>query len=837
MARTLYIGLGGLGGRVVFSIKKQMERAVGEERSSLFVAIDSDALDLDNISKMSDIPCINLRLHGAVRDYVGAYKDERIHDWLPRVPYDSGFNFGMGMIRVMGRLAFFDGMRSGKLEMIDTVLHEWLGCENINNSIRVLIVTSLAGGMGSGSFIPVALWIRKHFREMWNIHCEICGFFAGAEVFIDSYRVLNNEPTQTHSLRANTYAALRELEFITSIKTGTAPPATERFCIDDLFDSAQTQDGLPVYDEICIYDVNEEMERSGVSINEHICRMAEAAYLRYSSDAGSLLHAAKQGILWNTGKDGLNITAVGTSVAQYPKEKIVRYCALRAAHDLVANEWNPVPGIDESQEDSRYFSKVDQFIKDLHALVEEHIRANGVFEYCTKACDRIDETEDLEAYSVDRMRWIEATVGKFHSQIPSMCDHLMRQIAEMNMAERGAMYSLSMDENNHRYLSCATVKALLHRLKCCILEEIKNLKNADSVDFHDPGPVPFRFGKKDIAPSEDVAFPLVVLQNNHLARFLQRKRFGAEYMMWFADYCKWNLAQRQKQAVNRILSEIYPMIIKEVDAIFAWVESLNAKLLDKITGALAENLRDTAQPDVIKLCATREMKEEIYAHVSAYENASEINRCYWENIWAAVYHDKLPEFMANGRFNRDESLHEVYTQMIHQIETSILETSAAQVDLEAVSSSIKEQGALALAEGRDMGPDFSKEIIEQLCCKLRGRAAENMRYTGYHGMAEDGTLDRPPVFTLFGVSRDCEHLQTIRDCLRNMPRTGAFADQKLDKSLMWCMQIAPGMKLDMGTFEHYAEAYRWPCERARQELRELCNPHIDKRFVSMLNGD
>ena len=87
-------------------------------------------------------------------------------------------------------------------------LYKLEGEEN-QQALRVIIVSSLAGGTGSGIILPVALYVRNylktHFAQAANI---VRGFFLLPEVF---YGVIPGA-AERNNLKCNAYATLRELD-------------------------------------------------------------------------------------------------------------------------------------------------------------------------------------------------------------------------------------------------------------------------------------------------------------------------------------------------------------------------------------------------------------------------------------------------------------------------------------------------------------------------------------------------------------------------------------------------------------------------------------------------
>ena len=73
-------------------------------------------------------------------------------------------------------------------------------------ALRVVIVSSLAGGTGSGLILPVALYLKNYLATKFQASANITRrILHSSEVF---YEVIRGQ-TERNNLRCNAYAALR----------------------------------------------------------------------------------------------------------------------------------------------------------------------------------------------------------------------------------------------------------------------------------------------------------------------------------------------------------------------------------------------------------------------------------------------------------------------------------------------------------------------------------------------------------------------------------------------------------------------------------------------------
>jgi len=284
MTKTLYIGLGGLGTRVVSKIKSQQCAASGN--GSWYVVLDRDNYDLFNRAQKDKVPFVSMGLNEPLHYYIDLFKtSQNIEEWFPTSPaFLHSVVENIGMIRAAGRLAFLYAIESGRLDTIENMLNEMI---NGDNNLQVVIITSLAGGTGSGTFIQLALWIRNLLAMSDRCNYNISGLLVGPEVFIDSFRGIMDNRNECEVLRGNTYAALKELEVITKIKKGTAALSLSNdLHLDGLLNNFACQtESESVFDKIYIYDSLKSSKDINESFDKHIDNIAKLLCLNFDSVA------------------------------------------------------------------------------------------------------------------------------------------------------------------------------------------------------------------------------------------------------------------------------------------------------------------------------------------------------------------------------------------------------------------------------------------------------------------------------------------------------------------------------------------------------------------------
>lgn len=237
--RTICIGLGGTGRDILMQIRRLIVDRYGK-LSELpvvsFVHIDTDknasqttglktgdTYHGENILfKPSEIVTATMNKQeiddlskGLERrnEYERTSPYDHIGKWFPKqiLKDVKSIENGAGAIRPVGRLAFFHNY-SKIHQAIDTADNATVGhaqkllSKNIvvDPGTNIIIIGSLCGGTGSGTFIDMAYSLREKYG--YEIDSEITAYLIIAP------ELYGNTP----SVKANTYAALKELNYYTA---------------------------------------------------------------------------------------------------------------------------------------------------------------------------------------------------------------------------------------------------------------------------------------------------------------------------------------------------------------------------------------------------------------------------------------------------------------------------------------------------------------------------------------------------------------------------------------------------------------------------------------------
>jgi hypothetical protein len=360
-APTILIGLGGLGSSIVQSVHARVPE---EYRSLVGVHIlDTDSkelsdkryesLDEGNITQTSRDITVKTCL-----DYLA--DQTRVLDWFPakqvgsRSMLDKKMPLGASQVRVISRLALLDTMFGNRLDDFNKTLGKAIKArgEQFRTSVRVVIVNSIAGGTGSGAFLQVALYISEYFKRNLGVESPVIrGVVVMPEVFVRAGDYKGQDLTR--NVRANGYAAIKELDGLIRVRSGQLDPARNPE-LSPLFpleleyrvgqkDSAVVAEGPSPFDYVFLYsELNSRPALLGNKDN-YIRQATDALYLQLFSplEGRGGIYSQEDNLIRTLVQSGDRARYASTGIARvvYPHSDIVSYCALQWAIVGVSQDW------------------------------------------------------------------------------------------------------------------------------------------------------------------------------------------------------------------------------------------------------------------------------------------------------------------------------------------------------------------------------------------------------------------------------------------------------------------------------------------------------------------
>lgn len=224
----IFVGLGGVGGRAVQRIYDRLQNNETWKQyyypCTGFIVIDTNYEDLKQFDK-PDIEKFHISRpdRQSILTHLRNGNDHFLEDFCPPeyVPRNSAL--GAGQIRLESRLSFYiyselirDVIRKTMERIIDNKNH----LLRPQKTIDIVVFTSLAGGTGSGSFLPCAYLLQEEIAARgWN--AILHGHLMTSQALEGTVK-----RELAEYIHANCYAALKELEELSRIGTDQHKPKT-----------------------------------------------------------------------------------------------------------------------------------------------------------------------------------------------------------------------------------------------------------------------------------------------------------------------------------------------------------------------------------------------------------------------------------------------------------------------------------------------------------------------------------------------------------------------------------------------------------------------------------
>ena len=369
MAQTLLIGLGGTGSRVVNNVVKELHKngkRINDGQICCAV-LDTNVNDNESIvDSNTGVPVVPTSKAMKIRDYFAQYHHLHMESWCPQAPafMEESMIDGASELRMKSRVAFMDCLESGVIDQLELMINEVLK-NNSGSKIRVMIVSSLSGGTGSGMFIQVALWLRKFLSES---EITIRGIFLLPDVFVSTIQDIKTNKTTSVRHYCNAYAAIRELNALSKIMKSNAVELAEPIVLGKLFDSTKDSDyGKPVYDLAFFVDDKDENGVRLESIGEYERMVSQLVYMQlYAPMKNDMYSEEDNFFLTGFENEEPLYGSCGTSKAVYPVESVKTYCAIRGVRDSLTGGWKKIDGeIDAAIEERKQAEKDGIFAADV----------------------------------------------------------------------------------------------------------------------------------------------------------------------------------------------------------------------------------------------------------------------------------------------------------------------------------------------------------------------------------------------------------------------------------------------------------------------------------------
>ncbi len=343
LAPTLVVGLGGTGSDIVQRVAKQV---TNEQRKRIgFIVFDTDINELREIREQNPfIRTVQTSTSLTVGEYLNIDAHAR-DEWFPvnKILSRKTLANGAGQVRAISRLAIDTAVRAGQMEPLHQAIADLYKLEGEKeiHALRVLIVSSLAGGTGSGLILPISMYMKHYLKTKFQQSANITrGFFILPEVF---YEVIKGQ-SERNNLKCNAYATLRELDAFLMKGDGTLPKKyrdTLKFEFPRVGSKEHEDYDVMPFDFCFLFDAQNVDGKKLNSFNQYKDHAASCIYAQSIGPMNKRSNSSEDNTIRELVSSGgrNRYAGAGSSMLIYPSSDVQRYLALEWAKQSVSEQW------------------------------------------------------------------------------------------------------------------------------------------------------------------------------------------------------------------------------------------------------------------------------------------------------------------------------------------------------------------------------------------------------------------------------------------------------------------------------------------------------------------
>ena len=363
---ALLIGLGGIGSEIVDNVYGRLkDSGMSENVEALVFDTDINSQkDLKNINSECKIQTSTDKTVKFALD-----NDSTARDWFPTHPLVEKMQMlnGAGQIRAVSRLALRSAMKAGKLNPVSAAKERLfkLGSGANEKGLRIMIVTSMMGGTGSGMFLQIPLYIREIFESQFSTDkIEIQGTFILPDVLKGSIT-----PEQTENVYANAYASMKELNAMIMSLGGDGSSINLEYKPNQLNSEGMRDIALKdwPYDYCYFYDKEDTKGRVLSGFKDYINMIENNLYLQVFGPISDRMYSNFINEMRGTiRKNGRNIYGgIGSGELSYPYDDIVDYCVYKVLAGSLDNQLLKI--------DQIYRSEMDKYNRNIQNGIDDQM--------------------------------------------------------------------------------------------------------------------------------------------------------------------------------------------------------------------------------------------------------------------------------------------------------------------------------------------------------------------------------------------------------------------------------------------------------------------------------
>lgn len=454
IAPTIIIGLGGIGSDICCRVSR-LVRDESQRKRLRFVCIDTDINDLRQ-RKEEDSRIITIQTSAPYT--VGNYLKTNTYareEWFPvhNILKGKTPTEGAGQVRAISRLAFDTAVREGAMNALEKAIEElyYLDGAAEPQAIRVMIVSTLAGGTGSGIVLPVALYVRHFLETRFKKNASVIrGFFLLPEIMFG-----NKSPEECGSLCCNAYASMRELDAFTRRGDGALSQkySKMRVMMPDSTTSSYVDYAVSPFNFCFLYDKRNSDDLQLMSFVDYKEHAANTIYTQTMSGISSRSNSNEDNAIKSlVSSQGRNrFCGAGSSLMKYPRDSVLEYIASHWASESMSAEWLAIDrAFSVEEKNQKILRKKNPSLKvitrqDFYLSAIENAEKGSFEEHIKEMCfEMVEGEESLVAIS---------RVTRYLSELNSFIDAQIERdidLAEAKSNVEPMLYQLEAALSNKR---------------------------------------------------------------------------------------------------------------------------------------------------------------------------------------------------------------------------------------------------------------------------------------------------------------------------------------------------------------------------------------------------
>lgn len=487
-AATLLVGVGGMGSSIVSNVYTALPK--NYKKNTYAHIFDTDVHELhdhryEELWNKDGVTQISPPFHiGTCIESLE--KDTDVRNWFPDSTHltHTPMIQGAAQVRAVSRLALLDTIKRGAITRLNRQLDNLLTLRDDRevDSIRIVIVNSLAGGTGSGSFLQLSLYIREYLKRRHVENATIRAFFLMPEIFIQNGDYKDGNLME-RTVRANGYACFKEIDALIRLRSGTcqigpnhkhAPLFAPSLEYAPNFAGRQeiTRGQLP-FDVITLFDYWGMMDNGAAaklnSKGQYIRQVEDAIRLHLFSPlegrSGLEAHESNLANLHLKSENRSRYAGSGSAALIYPFDELSRYMALRWVREGISKQWQE---IDDEIDEQIHRAKQDRAEGILRELPDKQVLFGQLLRDKAESKNAIpfyrliyDQAHILDErgqrVETKHNAWLDAVKKRLNEALEQAIGekaNLAPDIYEEDLLDAETLvYNVRQSENNLRYFS------------------------------------------------------------------------------------------------------------------------------------------------------------------------------------------------------------------------------------------------------------------------------------------------------------------------------------------------------------------------------------------------